>query len=72
MDAEHLDAATFADSSPPSHPTHPVDDERARILAALEQCAGNQTKAAAVLGISRRTLIHRLELYGLPRPRKRR
>lgn len=45
--------------------------ERDRILAALEACAGNQTKAAAKLGISRRTLVHRLDLYGLPRPRKR-
>ncbi len=44
--------------------------ERDRIIVALEQCAGNQTKAAALLGISRRTFIYRLDLYGLPRPRK--
>jgi DNA-binding NtrC family response regulator len=47
-------------------------DERARILAALDRCAGNQTQAAALLGISRRTLINRLEKYAMPRPRKRR
>jgi DNA-binding NtrC family response regulator len=46
------------------------DGERARILAALEQCAGNQTKAAKVLGISRRTLVSRLSEYAIPRPRK--
>jgi DNA-binding NtrC family response regulator len=45
--------------------------ERRRILEALEQCAGNQTRAAEKLGITRRALIHRLETYGVPRPRKR-
>ncbi|XXX74341.1 sigma 54-interacting transcriptional regulator [Sorangium sp. So ce134] len=45
--------------------------ERARIVAALEACGGNQTHAAAQLGISRRTLINRLEAFSLPRPRKR-
>jgi DNA-binding NtrC family response regulator len=45
--------------------------ERRRILEALERCAGNQTRAAEMLGISRRALIHRLETYGVPRPRKR-
>lgn len=45
--------------------------ERDRILGALETCGGNQTRAAQLLGISRRTLINRLDEYGLPRPRKR-
>jgi DNA-binding protein Fis len=31
---------------------------------------GNQTRAAALLGISRRTLVERIRVYGLPRPRK--
>jgi two-component system response regulator AtoC len=44
--------------------------ERARIVDALEKCAGNQSKAADLLGISRRTLVSRLAEYGLPRPRK--
>jgi DNA-binding NtrC family response regulator len=47
------------------------DLERKRIVNALEECGGNQTKAAEVLGISRRTLVSRLDAYGLPRPRKR-
>jgi DNA-binding NtrC family response regulator len=45
--------------------------ERQTIVDALEQCAGNQTKAANLLGISRGTLVARLSLYGLPRPRTR-
>jgi DNA-binding NtrC family response regulator len=43
---------------------------REQIVAALTQCGGNQTRAAEVLGISRRTLINRMEEYGLPRPKK--
>lgn len=46
------------------------DEERARILDALERCAGNQSKAARLLGISRRTMVNRLDQFGLPRPRK--
>jgi transcriptional regulator with PAS, ATPase and Fis domain len=44
--------------------------ERARIVEVLDSCSGNQTKAAEVLGISRRTLVSRLADFGLPRPRK--
>jgi transcriptional regulator with GAF, ATPase, and Fis domain len=45
--------------------------EKARIIEALEQCKGSQKDAAALLGISRRTLLYRLDAHGLPRPRKR-
>jgi len=44
--------------------------ERRRIVDALARCHGNQTRAAEELGISRRTLINRLEQYDLPRPRR--
>jgi two-component system response regulator AtoC len=47
-------------------------DEKAGIVQALERCAGNQTQAARLLGISRGTLVARLTEYGLPRPQKRR
>jgi DNA-binding NtrC family response regulator len=47
------------------------EDERARVIAALERFNGNQTHAAKLLGVSRRTLITRMETFGLPRPRKR-
>jgi len=45
--------------------------EKRKIVEALEKCDGNQTKAAELLGISRRTLLHRLDEYGLERPRKK-
>ncbi|NUO53270.1 MAG: sigma-54-dependent Fis family transcriptional regulator [Polyangiaceae bacterium] len=45
--------------------------ERRRIVEALEKCHGNQTAAAEILGMSRRTLVSRLSEYDLPRPRKR-
>ncbi|MBK8254102.1 MAG: sigma 54-interacting transcriptional regulator [Polyangiaceae bacterium] len=44
--------------------------ERERILAALNACAGNQTKAAKMLGISRRALVDKLSQHDIPRPRK--
>jgi two-component system, NtrC family, response regulator AtoC len=44
--------------------------ERRRILDALERCGGHQGRAAELLGISRRTLLSRLDAHGLPRPRK--
>ena len=44
--------------------------ERERIIAALEECAGNQTRTAERLGITRRVLLNRLDRYGIPRPRK--
>jgi len=45
--------------------------ERRRILDALQQCAGNQTQAAVLLGIPRRTFVAKLTAYGIPRPRKK-
>jgi transcriptional regulator with PAS, ATPase and Fis domain len=66
----------------PSRPAPPSDaaerlrrevaeEEKQRILAALAQCDGNQTRAAEILGVSRRTLINRIIEFELPRPRKR-
>lgn len=43
--------------------------ERERIQDALARCGGNQTRAAALLGMARRTLVKKLASMGLPRPR---
>jgi DNA-binding NtrC family response regulator len=45
--------------------------ERNRILEALESTGGNQTRAAALLQMSRRTLTNKLNAYAIDRPRKR-
>ncbi len=47
-----------------------ADVERQSILDAMDRCGGNQSRAAKMLGISRTTLIKRLEQYGYTRPRK--
>ena len=45
-------------------------DERQRIIDALNACVGNQTRAAAMLGMPRRTFVSKLDLYQIPRPQK--
>jgi two-component system response regulator AtoC len=66
------------------NPTPPDDDdsldfkkesrerERRAIIAAMRASEGNQSKAATLLKISRRTLLTKLDLHALPRPRKQR
>jgi two-component system response regulator AtoC len=44
--------------------------ERERIVLALGTSHGNQKRAAEALGISRRTLLNKLDSYGIGRPRK--
>jgi DNA-binding NtrC family response regulator len=66
--------ATPVPTSPPG--VGPLRDERReferqRIIEALRATQGNQTRAAELLGVSRRTLINKIEAYGLERPRKR-
>jgi two-component system response regulator AtoC len=45
-------------------------EEKARVLDALRRAKGNQTKAAQLLGVSRRTIITKIEAFGIERPRK--
>jgi two-component system, NtrC family, response regulator AtoC len=63
-------APNSAPRSALSLPAIDSEEERQRVLRALEQCGGNQTRAAKVLGVSRRTLINRVERLNLPRPKK--
>ena len=63
--AEHVVLDTPAPAPAPAA----ADDERARIVAALDACAGNQTRAARLLGISRATLATKLAIHKIPRPR---
>jgi len=44
--------------------------EKQRVLEALAKSNGNQARAAELLGVSRRTLINKIEAYGIGRPRK--
>jgi two-component system, NtrC family, response regulator AtoC len=44
--------------------------ERDRIIEALAACAGNQSRAAKMLGIPRRTFVTKLDAYKIPRPKK--
>ncbi|MBA3500890.1 MAG: sigma 54-interacting transcriptional regulator, partial [Deltaproteobacteria bacterium] len=67
--------ARAAVTIPPPIPSANLKDdveqmERDRIVAALDECAGNQTRTATLLGITRRVLLNRLDRYGIPRPRK--
>ena len=44
--------------------------ERERMVQALAACAGNQSRAARMLGIPRRTFVSKLDAYQIPRPKK--
>jgi two-component system, NtrC family, response regulator AtoC len=61
----------FDEAAPPEVALSPEQTaERARVLDALRAEGGNQSRAARRLGISRNTLLARLETFGIPRPQK--
>jgi len=66
---EHIVVDAPATPAPPPATTTQPSDERQRILDALTACAGNQTRAAKLLGMSRATLATKLAILKIPRPR---
>jgi two-component system, NtrC family, response regulator AtoC len=59
-------------TKPTTGPGRPqIDVKREVLLEVLELCGGNQSRAAALLGISRGTLLSRLDTFDVPRPRKK-
>jgi transcriptional regulator with PAS, ATPase and Fis domain len=68
----HLDPGAAPAPAPPLPPASETVRgglTRAVLEAALERHAGNQTRAAAALGVSRRTLVNWIERHGIVRPR---
>jgi transcriptional regulator with PAS, ATPase and Fis domain len=53
-------------AAPASAAVEPTEEQE--IMDTLAECGGNQSRAAKLLGISRNTLIARIEKYGLARP----
>ncbi len=78
IEPRHLLDPSITSSAPRDNPTAGRDRlsdemgelERRRIVEALARNDGNQSKAALELGIPRRTLVRRLQEYGLTRPRR--
>jgi two-component system response regulator AtoC len=73
--SEELESPTGVFNAIPTPPKVPgfVDRlglDKDRIMQALDATGGNQTRAAELLQVSRRTLINRMIEFGLPRPRK--
>jgi DNA-binding NtrC family response regulator len=66
IDAEEPSARGGAASTPAADPLAP---KRKMVTEALEQSQWNQTRAAALLGVSRRTLHNWLVELGIPRAR---
>lgn len=57
---DELSAAMGPVRQEPITALHDADAERQRILNALQQCGGNKSKAARMLGIDRKTLYNKL------------
>jgi DNA-binding NtrC family response regulator len=71
--AMYYSPSTSADVDPRTELRKQAEEwERQRILDALTKTANNQTLAAKLLGIARRTLLNRMNALGIDGPRKKR
>jgi transcriptional regulator of acetoin/glycerol metabolism len=66
---EHLPpklSAPELPAAPPATAETPLPvDEKTALINALRQVDGNQSRAAALLGVSRVTVWHRMKKYGI-------
>jgi transcriptional regulator with PAS, ATPase and Fis domain len=71
IEAQHLPeevrSALTGSSQSPEKPrlVSSADDERAMIVAVLDEAAGSRSRAAEILGIGRTTLWRRMKQYGI-------
>jgi transcriptional regulator with GAF, ATPase, and Fis domain len=65
-----FDGGARSPSTPAGRKAEVEERERRAIVDALEKTAGNQSKAAELLGMTRRTLVYRIERFGIARPRR--
>ncbi len=52
-------------TAPPPAGAVSDDDEKTALIKALRQTGGNQSKAAALLGVTRVTVWHRMKKHGI-------
>ncbi|MDR2181796.1 MAG: sigma-54 dependent transcriptional regulator [Treponema sp.] len=66
--ASESGAAKTPSSEPAGKGESLAEIEKRTIMAALERCGGNRTRAAAELGITRKTILNKLKNYGILPP----
>jgi DNA-binding NtrC family response regulator len=61
-------ASAASTQAPPPIDAEPLSMdalEKKAIIDALERCGDNRTKAAELLGLSRKTILNKIKAYGL-------
>jgi DNA-binding NtrC family response regulator len=77
LPAEKLAAASSPGvSAPAGAPARALSAEeqaeKVKMIAALDSCAWNQSRAAEQMGMSRRTFVAKMARYSIPRPNRTR